>query len=76
VLLAQEAEDSGQHAAALEKWKESVLLRPESEAAHSHLAACLARLGRREEAREACARALEIDPANALALKTLEALGK
>ena len=58
------------------KWRDALLLRPGSEYAHAHLAALLAKLGRREEAREACARALEIDPADALARRVLDELAK
>jgi spermidine synthase len=60
---------------AVPRWQEAIRLRPDSDYAHAHLADCLFRLGRRDEAREACRKALEIDASNDLAKKVLDDLG-
>jgi Flp pilus assembly protein TadD len=61
---------------AVARWRKATALRPDSEFAFAHLGSALVRLQRPEEARQACLRALEIDPQNALARDVLERLGK
>jgi tetratricopeptide (TPR) repeat protein len=62
--------------AAVDGWKTAVALRPDSDFAFAHLAAALAQTARPEEAKAAAEKALELEPANALARQVLETLGK
>jgi spermidine synthase len=62
--------------AAVDGWKKAVALRPDSDFAFAHLAAALAQTARPEEAKAAAEKALELEPANALARQVLETLGK
>ncbi len=75
-LQAAFAEHDSSWPLAERKWRDALLLRADSDYVHAQLASLLAKLGRREEAREACARALDLDPANALARRVLDGLAK
>lgn len=59
---------------AIVQWREAIALRPDSDFAHAHLGAALARAGRPVEARQACLKSLELDPANTLARRVLDQL--
>lgn len=75
-LQAQLAEGARRPEDAETRWRMATVLRPDSDFAFAHLGALLAKSGRSEEARQACLKALELDPENALAKQTLELLGK
>lgn len=75
VGLAQICERRQEFAPAEKLWREAVEIRPGSAPAQYQLAFCLSRLGRLDEARERCRKALELDPSNARAARLLEELG-
>jgi spermidine synthase len=74
VVQAALAEQDRRFDLALSRWRDAIALREDSEDAHAHLAACLAKLGRGDEARAAARRALDLDPSQGLALQVLREL--
>jgi len=64
------------YAAAAKAWPEAIALRPELSVPYVQLALCLWRLNRLEEARDACRKALQLDPKDVRAAELLENLGK
>jgi spermidine synthase len=75
-LLAEAAEGSRKFENAVSQWRMATVLRPDSDFAFAHLGAALSRAGRPDEARQACLKALELDPENAVARDLLPKLGK
>ncbi len=74
-LSAVEIEGERGEAAAIGRWRDALRLRPDSDYAHAHLGSCFEKIGRRDEAREECLKALQIDPGNALATQVLKRIG-
>jgi tetratricopeptide (TPR) repeat protein len=74
-LQALLAEEDSHLQDAERSWQTAIALRPDSEYSHAHLAACLKRLGRRDDARAECRKALDLDPSNALAKQILQEIG-
>lgn len=68
--------ECGDPETALLLYREAEALRPEEADTHLHLGHALKLLGRKEEAREAYARALGLDPANAHARQELVAMAE
>jgi Flp pilus assembly protein TadD len=65
---------AGDFSAAAEHFAAAVRIRPEDADAHANLGTALAELGRFAEARAQLERALEINPAHALARENLQQL--
>jgi tetratricopeptide (TPR) repeat protein len=57
-------------------WVDAIALRPDLSVPHVQLSLCYWRLNRLEEARDACRRALQLDPKDVRAAELLENLGK
>ena len=74
-LRALESESGPSPAGAVAWWREAARLRADSDYAYAHLADSLLRLGRSDEAREACEKALRLDASNELARKVQAGLG-
>src|SRR6185295_16742851 len=75
-IQAQAAENSGRAEDAVSRWKTATVLRPDSDFAFAHLGAVLARMGRSDESRDSCRKALELNPENEVARQLLDKLGK
>lgn len=74
--LARAYQIDQRYAEAAEAWKEVLTLRPDLSGGHVQLAICLMRLGRIEDAKSACRKALEADPNDRRAADLLQDLGK
>ncbi|MBV8880646.1 MAG: hypothetical protein JO332_11810, partial [Planctomycetaceae bacterium] len=74
--LCLQAQGAPAGAAAVDRWKLALAMRPDSDFAHARLAGALAQAGRKEEARQEAARALELEPSNPYARQVLDALGR
>lgn len=72
-LEAQVAEKGERFEEAVARWRKATEIRSDARA-FAHLGACLVRVRRPEEARQACRRSLELDPDNLLARRTLDGL--
>ena len=64
------------YAAAAKAWPDAIALRPDLSVPYVQLALCLWRLNRLDEARDACRKALQLDPKDVRAAELLENLGK
>src|SRR6185436_14011026 len=71
-----QAEMAANYDDAIARWRMATALRTDSDFAFAHLGATLARAGRFDESKEACRKALEIDPDNVLAKQVLEQIAK
>jgi len=74
--LARSYQIQKDYAGAAKAWPEAIALRPELSVPYVQLALCLWRLNRLDEAREACRKALKLDPKDLRAAELLENLGK
>jgi tetratricopeptide (TPR) repeat protein len=75
-IQAQAAENSGRPDEAVSRWKTATVLRPDSDFAFAHLGAVFARMGRSDESRESCRKALDLNPEHEVARQILGQLGK
>ena len=74
--LCLQAQAAPPGAPAAERWRAALVLRPDSDDAHAHLAGELAEAGLKEEARAEARKALELEPENAFAKQVLEKLDR
>jgi spermidine synthase len=75
VALARHYQIAKEYDRAARVWVDAIALRPDLSVPHVQLSLCYWRLNRLDEAREACRRALQLDPKDVRAAELLENLG-
>jgi spermidine synthase len=76
VALARHFQILKDYASASKVWPDAIALRPELSVPYVQLALCYWRLNRLDDARDACRKALQLDPRDVRAAELLENLGK